>query len=125
MQAKDAWRILAAAIVVGVLLVVGSLFVLDGRLAGGVAAGAVLGALNLYGLIRLGERLYAERPNPRQILARFLVKYGGMALIILVAFFVLEVSPVGFLLGLSNLLVAIALYSLGLLGHSKDASPPS
>lgn len=125
MNPRDVWRILAAATVIGIILTVAAFFIAEGRYVGGVASGAFLGVFNLFGLIRLGQRLWLERPGARQVFLRFLLKYGGMAIIILVAFFVLNVEPLGFLAGVSNVLFAVGLYSLGLLGQGKeDEAPP-
>ena len=121
MSPKDVWRILLAAALIGALLVLGSMFVDQGRLLASVACGAVLGTLNLYWLIRVGQQLLSDKPSKRALLLRFALKYLVMGGLILFVFVVLEVDALGFLLGISNIVGGVLLYSSGLLGHSAVA----
>lgn len=118
MKRQAVRRLLFATIAVGVALIVAFAFVADGRLLPSVCCGAALGALNLYWLIRLAERLLADKPDARALILRFLLKYVVMGGLILAALLLLEVDAMGFLIGLGDIFGGVLLYGSGLFGHT-------
>ena len=116
MTRRDVRKLLYATIAVGLVLIVVFAFVAEGRLLPSVSCGAALGALNLYWLIRLAERLLADTPDVRSLILRFVLKYVVMGGLLFGVFLLLDVDALGFLIGFSDLFGGVLLYGSGLVG---------
>lgn len=101
-------RIIAIiSIVIGVALAVVSLFIDGGKHTSGVVAGAAIGTLNFVFLVVLMRAVFGEERASKGVMAlRFVLKYFLVAGLILLAVFLLKVSPLGFAAGVSNIVVA-------------------
>ncbi|MGA1598865.1 MAG: ATP synthase subunit I [bacterium] len=77
--------------------------------------GSVLGSLvvgvNLHWTINFVQALLEGERTKSGLLALQLLKFGASALVLYLAINLLEISPIGLLLGLSNIVLAVALHS--------------
>lgn len=81
--------------------------------ATGVTIGGLLALANFWVLARIVVKLTSgEEVAPATLVGRLMVKFGGLGVALAVLVMVLEVDPLGLLLGLSVLIVAIVVAQL-------------
>jgi len=105
-------QILLITVLIGALLSLMSLFVLEGRHAGGVLSGAAVGSVNFFLIARMVQRLIESETPPRGLVARFIAKYLFVGVAIAGLILALGVSPLGFALGFSNVPLGVVLGGL-------------
>lgn len=103
MQDRDTRTLLASTALVGSGAFLSVAFLGRPELLPGLAAGALVGFLNLYFWVLVARRLVAESPDRRGLLLRLLTKYALTGLLIALFFVLVEVNLVGFAIGISNL----------------------
>ncbi len=101
--------ILWISLVIGALLAFLSLLVQNGEHAGGVVAGALIGSLNFYFLALMIQKIVDDSPNKTGLLLRFLFKYGLVGVLVAATIFIFRVSPLGFAVGISNVVLALVI----------------
>jgi len=99
--------ILIISIVIGIVLSLASLFVFEGKHFTGVVSGAFIGSLNFYFLVLMVVKLLEEKPDKIALTVRFVLKYGLVMALAAAALIFVKVSPLGFIVGISNFVVAI------------------
>ncbi len=113
--------ILTASLLSGLALVILAWLALPMALLGGVAAGAIIGWLNLYLLVLMIRKMLLEPEAKRSLMLRFFMKYGIIALLIVVAVFVLRVHPLGFAIGISDIVLGVVIGGLWPSGQTDDS----
>jgi len=102
---------------IGLLMSIVSIFFADGKHASGVIAGAFVGSANFYLLALMIRKMLEDQPSRVSLALRFLLKYGLMGIVIVLVFFWLHVSPLGFLIGLTNLFFALLVGAIVYIGR--------
>ena len=114
--ALEKWTLAFAALVVGF-----ALLALGGRAAFGVTVGAALMSLNAYALRRIGQRAFKTFKKPGAAVLLFNVKMVVLVALVYVIIRYLPVDPLGFIVGISIVPVAIVAVAIRhAMRHSEE-----
>ena len=72
-------------------------------------AGALIGSLNFYSWALMIQKIVDDSPNKTGLLLRFLFKYGLVGVLVAATIFIFRVSPLGFAVGISNVVLALVI----------------
>lgn len=113
-------RILVLSIIIGGMFSIASIFVFDGKHFSGVLCGAIIGSMNFYFLVQMVIKMLEEKPDKFSLFTRFVMKYFVIMALAGVALVVIRVSPLGFMVGISNFVIAVPIGGLVPMKDNQD-----
>lgn len=111
-EVPQALQILSKLLIVGTVVVIGIAAWINLDILPATLLGCGIVGINFYWTRHFFRKILAQKNIGRRSLVFFLLKFGVSVLVLYVAIIEVKISGLGLLLGLSNIVVAITLYTV-------------